>query len=92
MQFSPLFSHPPHPTRTLFLPQVIQFVIAVSQVAMVQLGGSIMQTVPLSLWQWGACVSIGSLSLVWGIFIKALSVCLQKQAPKKAATVKDRDE
>ena len=57
-------------------PQAIQFVIAVSQVVIVQLGGSIMQTVPLTGWQWSVCVALGALSLVWGMIVKGFHSCL----------------
>jgi len=66
----------------------IQFVIAVCQVVIVQLGGSIMQTVPLTGWQWAACVAIGSLSLVWGVFVKAFSACVA--APREGAKTSKR--
>jgi hypothetical protein len=68
--------------------QAIQFVIAVCQVVIVQLGGSIMQTVPLTGWQWAACVAIGSLSLVWGVFVKAFSACVA--APREGAKTSKR--
>ena len=40
--------------------------IAVAHFLIVEMGGSVMQTVPLSSKQWVMCVGVGMLSLVWG--------------------------
>ncbi len=48
-----------------------------------QLGGSIMQTVPLTSMQWFVCVAIGSGSLVWGVFVKGFSACCGCGAKEK---------
>jgi hypothetical protein len=64
--------------------QAIQFVIAVCQVAIVQLGGSIMQTVPLTGWQWFMCVTIGAFSIVWGVIIKGISGCFSGSSKQRS--------
>jgi len=52
--------------------QVVLAVIVVSQVFIIELGGSIMQTEPLSGADWIKCIFLGSLSLPTGYFLRIL--------------------
>lgn len=52
--------------------QLVLIVILVTQVALVQLGGSIFQTVPLSAHQWLLCIGLGFFSIPVGYLLKLL--------------------
>lgn len=52
--------------------QVVLAVIVVSQIFIIELGGSIMQTEPLSSADWAKCIFLGSLSLPTGYFLRIL--------------------
>jgi hypothetical protein len=52
--------------------QCILGIIILCQVLIVQFGGALMQTSPLSLAQWRACVTIGALSIPVGYLLKLI--------------------
>ena len=56
--------------------QFILGIIVSFQVLIVQFGGSLMQTAPLSLDQWRACVMIGGLSIPVGYLLKLIPASL----------------
>ena len=50
------------------------------QVLIVQLGGTYMQTAPLSLAQWRTCVALGALSIPVGYLLKLVPACERELA------------
>ncbi len=59
---------------------LIQFVIVLFHYLIVEVGGPIMQTTPLTSNQWYMCIGIGSLSLIWGAFITQIANLKEVQA------------
>jgi len=55
--------------------QVILVIIIISQFFIVQLGGEILQTEPLTIDEWKSCIYLGLLSLPVGYFLKLVPVC-----------------
>jgi P-type Ca2+ transporter type 2C len=61
--------------------QVVLAIIVVSQVFIIELGGSVMQTEPLSSADWAKCVFLGSLSLPMGYFLRILPQSWRQLVP-----------
>lgn len=60
---------------------LIQLIIAFTHYLLVELGGSIMQTVPLTSNQWAMCVAIGVTSLAWGgVVVTPIARCFPDAA------------
>ncbi len=78
---------------------IAQFIIAlivILQVVIVQFGGSIMQTLPLSSAQWGMCTAIGFLSLPIGYALKLVPAGVRSlsdiaPAPSKVGRVASKE-
>lgn len=62
-----------HLTSSYFLESILS-VIVVMQFVIVQFGGEITQTTPLSFGQWQTCVLIGSISIPVGYLLKLIPV------------------
>ncbi|RYY37378.1 HAD family hydrolase, partial [archaeon] len=58
-----------------FVGQAILAIIVTMQFAMVQFGGHLMQTEPLTARQWMQCIAIGFCSVPVGYLLKLLSAC-----------------
>jgi len=77
-----------------FIAQAILIVIVFFQVVIVQFGGELMQTAPLSAPQWGACAAVGALSIPVGYLLKlvpASAVELRAIAPAPLAGARAAD-
>jgi Ca2+-transporting ATPase len=67
-----------------YVGQAILVLIIIMQWIIVQFGGEIMQTVPLSVEQWTSCILIGATSVPVGFLLKLIPACeyeLRKIAP-----------
>ena len=73
---------------------VIQLIIAVAHYLLVELGGSIMQTVPLTSLQWMSCIGIGLTSLLWGLLVNFFVPVVEDwvRAPTAVARVGKADK
>jgi len=76
--------------NTTFL-YVMAFTLLV-QYFIVQFGGDFASTRPLSFQQWIACISLGSISIPWGILLRFIPITEESSKKKEESPSKKKEE